>query len=151
MNEPSSDQTDSTPLEIPCDLQEAMVAHCVRKAPMECCGILAGVAPRVSLFLPLRNAAPIETRATRYYADPHDLIEVDKTLRERKLNILAIYHSHPECEAIPSRIDLRENYYGPVPRIIVSLLDETPVVRVWRLDPDSYEELAWRIVEPVEG
>ncbi len=118
---------------------------------MECCGILAGLAQRVTLFLPLRNIADIETRSTRYYADPHDLIEVDRTLRERKLNILAIYHSHPECEAIPSRIDLQENYYGPVPRIIVSLLDETPVVRIWRLDPTSYEELPWRLVEPGEA
>ena len=63
------------------------------------------------------------------------------------MKILAIYHSHPRCEAIPSRTDLRENYYGAVPRIIVSLLDETPDVRIWRLDPDSYEELPWRIVE----
>ena len=96
----------------------------------------------------MRNAAAIETRATRYYADQHDLIEVDTTLRERKLNILAIYHSHPACEAIPSGVDLRENYYGPVPRIIVSLVDETPAVRVWRLDATSYEELPWRLVEP---
>ncbi len=140
--------TESTPLEIPRDLHDAMVAHCLRESPLECCGILAGVAPRVSLFLPLRNAAAIETRATRYYADPHDLIEVDKTLRERKLNILAIYHSHPHCEAIPSRIDLKENYYGAVPRIIISLLEETPDVRTWRLDPDSYEELPWRLVAP---
>jgi [CysO sulfur-carrier protein]-S-L-cysteine hydrolase len=142
--------TESIPLEIPRDLHDAMVAHCLREAPLECCGILAGVAPRVSLFFPLRNAAAIATRASRYYADPRDLIELDKTLRERKLNILAIYHSHPRCEAIPSRIDLQENYYGPVPRIIVSLLDELPVVRTWRLDPDSYEELPWRLVEPVD-
>ena len=25
---------------------------------------------------------------------------------------------------------------------------EIPVVRIWRLDPDSYQELPWRIVEP---
>jgi proteasome lid subunit RPN8/RPN11 len=137
-------------LEIPRDLHDAMVAHCLREAPLECCGVLAGIAPRVSLFFPLRNAAPIETRASRYYAEPQDLIELDKTLRERNLNILAIYHSHPECEAIPSRIDLRENYYGPVPRIIVSLMSPTPDVRVWRLDADSYEELAWRLAGPAD-
>ncbi len=75
LNEPSSDMTELIPLEVPRDLHDAMVAHCLREAPLECCGILAGVAPRVSLFLPLRNAAPIETRATRYFADPQDLIE----------------------------------------------------------------------------
>jgi hypothetical protein len=30
------------------------------------------------------------------------------------------------------------------------LLVEPPDVRVWRLDPDSYEELAWTTVAPSE-
>jgi proteasome lid subunit RPN8/RPN11 len=100
------------------------------------------------------------------------LITAYMALRERGAEILAIYHSHPRWEAVPSRTDLEKNYYGPVPRIIVSLLGATPVVRVWRLDwvletvvevlvvgatpiirvwqldPESYEELSWRIVEP---
>jgi len=122
-----------------------MVAHCLREAPLECCGILGGVPPRVSSFHPLRNAAASETH---YDADPHDLIEAVVALRNRQAEILAIYHSHPRWEAVPSRTDLQENHYGPVPRIIVSLLDATPVVRVWRLDRDAYQELPWRIVGP---
>ncbi len=66
-------------------------------------------------------------------------------LRGRGAEILAIYHSHPRWAAVPSATDLRENHYGPVPRIIVSLLGPSPEVRVWRLDPDSYEELPWRL------
>ena len=104
---------------IPADIHDAMVAHCLREAPLECCGLLGGVAPRVSSFHPLRNAAASETR---YDADPHDLIEAVVDLRERGAEILAIYHSHPRWEAVPSQTDLRENHYGPVPRIIVSLL-----------------------------
>ncbi len=64
--------------------------------------------------------------------------------------MLAIYHSHPRWEAVPSLTDLRENYYGPMPRIIVSLLNDTPDVRIWRLDPDSYQELSWRIIEATD-
>jgi proteasome lid subunit RPN8/RPN11 len=134
------------PLEIPRDLHDAMVAHCRREAPLECCGLLGGVAPRVSSFHPLRNAAASETR---YDADPHDLIAAVVALRQRNAEILAIYHSHPRWPAIPSKTDLRENHYGPVPRIIVSLLDDTPVVRIWRLDENSYAELHWRMVEPI--
>jgi proteasome lid subunit RPN8/RPN11 len=145
LNDPIPDTTELTPLEIPRDLHDAMVAHCLGEAPLECCGLLGGLAPRVSSFHPLRNAAASETR---YDADPHDLIAAVVSLRDRGAEILAIYHSHPRWEAVPSKTDLRENHYGAVPRIIVSLLDEVPDVRVWRLDPDSYEELAWRIVEP---
>jgi proteasome lid subunit RPN8/RPN11 len=126
---------------------DAMVAHCVREAPLECCGILCGVAPRVSLIYPLRNDNQSETR---YNADPHDLIAAHIDFRQKGAEILALYHSHPRWQAIPSQTDLAENYYGPVPRIIVSLVGEKPDVRVWRLDADSFEELSWRIVEPAE-
>ena len=148
MNEPTPDTTDPTPLEIPRDLLDAMVAHCLREAPLECCGLLGGFSPMVSSFHPLRNAAASETR---YDADAHDLIAAVVDLRQRGAEILAIYHSHPRWEAVPSKTDLRENHYGPVPRIIVSLLEESPVVRIWRLDPDSYEELPWRIIEALDG
>ena len=147
MSDPTPDTTELTPLEIPRDLHDAMVAHCLGEAPLECCGLLGGFAPRVSSFHPLRNAAASETR---YDADPHDLIAADVALRDRGAEILAIYHSHPRWEAVPSKTDLRENHYGPLPRIIVSLLTEVPDVRIWRLDSDSYQELPWRIVEPAE-
>lgn len=139
---------DASPLLIPAEIHDAMVAHCVREAPLECCGLLGGVKPRVSSFHPLRNASASETR---YDADPKDLIEAVQSLRKRGAEILAIYHSHPRWAAIPSKTDLRENHYGEVPRIIVSLLGETPEVRTWRLDPDSYEELPWRIAGAEEG
>src|SRR5262249_13779311 len=115
-----------------------MVAHCVRDAPLECCGLLGGVAPVVSSIHPLRNAEASETRST---ADADGLIRAVVALRERGAEILAIYHSHPRWPAVPSKTDLRENHYGSVPRIIVSLLGPEPEVRVWRLDPDSYVEL----------
>ena len=94
---------------------------------------------------PLRNTA---ASPTRYDADPADLIAAVVDLRRRGAEILAIYHSHPKWQAVPSAVDLRENHYGSVPRIIVSLLAEPADVRVWRLDPESFEELAWVVVEP---
>lgn len=133
------------PLEIPAGVVEAMVAHCLRESPRECCGLLGGSPPRVSSFHPLRNAAA--SAETRYDADPRDLIDAVVDLRGRGAEILAIYHSHPRWEAVPSRTDLEENHYGAVPRIIVSLLAEPPDVRAWRLGRDDFEELSWIAVE----
>ncbi|MBX6311579.1 MAG: M67 family metallopeptidase [Isosphaeraceae bacterium] len=138
----------SRTLLIPSNLLDALVAHCRREAPLEACGLLGGVPPRVSSFHPLRN---IRASATRYEADPRDLIAAIQALRARQAEILAIYHSHPRWAAIPSQTDLETNYYGDVPRIIVSLLTEPPEVRIWRLEPNSYEELPWRIVSPAAG
>ena len=135
-------------LTIPAAIHDAMVAHCLREAPLECCGLLGGVPPTVSSIFPLRNALASETR---YTADSRDLIAAVQALRGQEAQILAIYHSHPRWAAIPSRTDLAENHYGDVPRIIVSLLDRPPVVRVWRLDPESYAELPWRLVPEADA
>jgi len=143
----TADESSPLPIEIPRDIHDAIVAHCQRDAPLECCGILGGIAPRVSSFHPLRNTSASESR---YDADPRGLIDAVVALRQHGAEILAIYHSHPRWAAIPSRTDLQENHYGPVPRIIVSLLGSVPEVRVWRLDPDSYEELPWKIIEPTD-
>jgi proteasome lid subunit RPN8/RPN11 len=136
-------------LRIPTDIHRAMVDHCVREAPHEACGLLGGSVGAVTSIHPLRNHLASETR---YEADPRDVIAAVLELRARQAEILAIYHSHPRWEAVPSRTDLETNYYGEVPRIIVSLLGETPKVRVWKLLPESYEELAWeRVGADVEG
>ena len=135
------------PLVIPRDILDAMITHCLREAEDEGCGVLGGPPPRASAIYPLRNIAA--TAANRYDADPIDIIAAVRDLRERSEEIVAIYHSHPKWQAVPSKADLELNHYGGVPRIIVSLLDEPPDVRAWRLDPDSFEELPWRAV-PVE-
>jgi proteasome lid subunit RPN8/RPN11 len=132
----------SWPLVIPEAIFEAMIAHSLRDAPRECCGLLAGFRPFVSSIHPLRNALASEVR---YDADPRDLIEAHLAFRARKAEMLAIYHSHPRSSAIPSKTDLELNFHGEVPRIIISLLGKTPEMRIWRLDETSYEELEWRI------
>jgi proteasome lid subunit RPN8/RPN11 len=134
------------PLEIPRVHRDAMIAHCRAESPLECCGLLGGRAPFVSAFHPLPNVAA--EGETRYMADPVALITAVRALREGGLEILAIYHSHPRWAATPSRTDLADNHWGSMPRIIVSLLTEPPDVRIWRLDPESYEELPWTLVEP---
>lgn len=129
------------PLLIPPEIVQAMVDHCRREAPLECCGLLGGKPPAVTSIHPLRN---VEASPTRYLADPRDVIDAVVTLRGLGSEIVAIYHSHPEWAAVPSRVDLETNYYGELPRIIVSLLGSEPDVRAWRLGPDSFEEVPWR-------
>ncbi len=131
------------PLQIPAAIRDAMVEHCLRQAPLEACGILGGAGRVVASIFPLRNELNDEAR---YRADPHELIAAVQALRGRGEEILALYHSHPKTAAIPSKTDLRENYYGDVPRIIVSLAEDEPVVCVWRLDAESFEELEWTVL-----
>ena len=130
------------PLVIPEAIYDEMIAHSLRDAPLECCGLLSGFPPFVSKIHPLRNVLASETR---YDADPGELIEAHLAFRARGAELLAIYHSHPHSTPIPSKTDLALNFHGDVPRIIVSLLGKKPEMRIWRLDEASYEELQWRI------
>ena len=143
--DPRAADPGSPSLEIPVNLLEEMLDHCRRDAPLECCGILGGVSPSVLSLHPLRNIAVSETR---YQADEKDLIQAIVFLRGHCHEILAIYHSHPRWKAVPSQTDLSQNYWGEMPRIIVSLLTEPPDVRVWRLFRDSFKELSWKLIGP---
>jgi proteasome lid subunit RPN8/RPN11 len=136
----------SEPLLVPSDILESLVAHCVGESPLECCGVLGGVGRQVLSHHPLGNVARSETR---YQGDPGDLVQAWRWLRARGMEILAIYHSHPRWEAVPSAVDRRENHWGEMPHLIVSLLADTPTMRAWRLTAESQTELPWRLVEPV--
>jgi proteasome lid subunit RPN8/RPN11 len=126
---------------IPSSVLEAMRGHCLREAPNEACGILGGAGPPlVASIHPLRNAL---ASPSAYDADPADILDAHRTLRGRGHQFLAIYHSHPTWKAVPSRADLERNFYGDLPRIIVSLLSDPPEARVWRLEPNRFEELCW--------
>lgn len=132
---------------IPWAVHEAMVSHCLHDAPFEACGLLAGNGHTAQGIFLLRNR---ERREDRYDAEPLDLLHAWRCLRRQRQEILGIYHSHPRWRAVPSRTDLERNYHGDTPRIIVSLLDPEPDVRVWRLDSHSYQEIPWRLCrEPV--
>ncbi len=125
-------------LEIPAEIFDAMVEHAQTEAPAECCGLLAGSADAVTKTFRLRNelASPVA-----YQADAKDLFAAFREMRESELELLAIYHSHPKSPARPSRVDLAENFYSDIPRIIISLVGNSPVVKAFRLLPDSFEEL----------
>jgi len=125
-------------LELPAHVIDAMVAHAHAAAPAECCGFVVGAAGVATRTIPLRNelASPVA-----YRADARDLFHAFRLLRDEGLELLAIYHSHPTSPAIPSRVDLAENYYGDLPRIIISLASEPPAIKVFRLHSDGFDEI----------
>ena len=128
-------------LEIPADLFDAMIGQAQKEAPAECCGLLLGRGSSAVRIFPLRNElnSPIA-----YNADARDLFAAHRAMREHRLEITALYHSHPASEARPSRRDLNENYYGEIPRIIISLAGAVPVVKAFLLYEDRFQEIECR-------
>jgi len=90
----------------------AMVTHARKTYPNECCGAMLGSAGDgvkvVSMALPLENAFE-GAQAARYELRPQDLLAADKAARERNMELIGIYHSHPDCDAYFSKTDLENS------------------------------------------
>jgi proteasome lid subunit RPN8/RPN11 len=88
-----------------------MVAHAQSAYPRECCGAMLGVIDgdkSVRIALPLENAYAGE-QAAHYELRPEDLLRADKEARARNLDLIGIYHSHPDCDAYFSQTDLKNS------------------------------------------
>ena len=90
----------------------AMVAHAREVYPNECCGAMIGSiddgAKTVQVAMALENAFE-GAQASRYELRPQDLLAADKAARERRMDLIGIYHSHPDCDAYFSRTDLQNS------------------------------------------
>ena len=88
-----------------------MVQHARETYPNECCGAMLGVIDgdkTVRAAMPLENAFA-GAQAARYELRPEDLLAADKAARERNMDLIGIYHSHPDCDAYFSKTDLQNS------------------------------------------
>lgn len=145
----------STPfcLMLPRVLYEEMLAQARAELPNECCGMLAGrievgneeTPPRAVVLrrLPLINAAasPVE-----YLSDDRSMFEAVRSMNKEGLDTLAIYHSHPASEPVPSRKDREQNYCTTVMNLIISLEGPEPLMRGWWLTTEDHREAEWALV-----
>lgn len=85
-----------------------MVAHVESTYPKEGCGVMIGTGEDVTEAIPLRNAytGPQEDFFT---LDPEDLRRTDEQASSRGLNLVGIFHSHPDCDAYFSKRDLEHS------------------------------------------
>jgi proteasome lid subunit RPN8/RPN11 len=90
----------------------AIVAHARASYPDECCGAMLGVTDgetkTVRDSVALQNAFE-GAQAARYELRPEDLLAADKAARERQMDLIGIYHSHPDCDAYFSTTDLKNS------------------------------------------
>ena len=96
-------------IEVEAEPWNTMVRHAEAAYPNECCGAMLGrTAPDrkiVTVALPLTNSFE-GGQAERYEIRPEDLLAAEKAARERGLDLIGIFHSHPDCDAYFSKTDL---------------------------------------------
>jgi proteasome lid subunit RPN8/RPN11 len=109
----------------------AIIAHARERAPQEACGVLAGAGGRVRRTYFLGNTSV--TPQSNYLADPGRQLKAFQDAERRGLELLAIYHSHPNSAAYPSETDIALAYYPEARHVIVSLAEGRPVVRCFAI------------------
>ena len=90
----------------------AMVSHARATYPNECCGamlgVIAGDTKTVRESMALENSFE-GVQAARYELRPEDLLKADRAARDRGMDLIGIYHSHPDCGAYFSETDLKNS------------------------------------------
>lgn len=124
-------------LVIPEKIYEELIRHCREEAPYEACGILAGRGIGVTVAYRMTNA---ERSSVSYIMDSGEQFRVMKEMRAENLSMLAIYHSHPSSPAYPSSKDVSLAFYEDALYIIVSLAEEEPVVKCFRISNGEIRE-----------
>ena len=89
------------------------------------------------------SARNIAEKPTRFLIDPQDHIDAIRGARKRGLDVLGFYHSHPHSPAVPSETDRAEASYPGDLYMIVSLKDDPPELRLYRLTDGNFRELAF--------
>ena len=89
-----------------------MVNHAQVVYPNECCGAMLGTMDGdnkvVSVAMMLDNVSQ-GSQAARYELRPEDLLKADREARKLGLDVIGIYHSHPDCGANFSETDLKNS------------------------------------------
>lgn len=96
-------------VEITTELLRRIQAHGETTYPEEGAGFLMGAKEgdlyRVVDVVPLPNVREEEARRTRYLISPEETIGVEEEAERRGLNVIGVFHSHPDHPAQPSEFD----------------------------------------------
>ena len=120
---------------------EEMIAHARAEAPAEACGLLAGTDSKVLRIFKTKNEADSDKR---YLVSPKEQFEIFKQIRKDEMELLGIYHSHVASPPYPSETDCEMAVYD-VSYLIVSLEDDEPVIKAYRIKDKNIEEKDFEI------
>jgi [CysO sulfur-carrier protein]-S-L-cysteine hydrolase len=124
-------------LRIPQTIYDDIIAHAREGFPLEVCGILGGKEGTVSAIYRMTNT---DLSNEHFMMEPREQFDVVKKLRVQGLEMTAIYHSHPETPARPSKEDIRLALTPGVSHLIVSLaVTEEPIARSFRISDGRVE------------
>ena len=123
-----------------------IVGNCYDGLPDEACGLLVGPmndgfqpTGEVSEAVPCRNA---DASAMTYTIDGRDMLRAGRVAEALGHEIVGVWHSHTHTEPYPSKTDVEKSVDPAWFYVIVSLRDEAPMLRSYRIRNGEITETA---------
>jgi proteasome lid subunit RPN8/RPN11 len=127
-------------ISLPPELLHKIRKHAEEAYPEEGAGLLLGHHDGETRFvesiLPLQNTFAVEQRHHRYMITPEEMILAEEQADDMGLDIIGVFHSHPNHPAQPSEFD-RERALPWYSYLISSVHEQGALEsRSWRLSDD---------------
>tara|TARA_B100001167_G_scaffold106686_1_gene65272 strand:+ start:53 stop:457 length:405 start_codon:yes stop_codon:yes gene_type:complete len=118
--------------------KDELVAHAIEQQPSESCAMLLGKKVgnnwNVKEVFLTQN---IDNSQTNFTISPEELLKGYQLAEKMHLELVGVFHSHPNSDAIPSSTDKKFMQNNPVPWIIFSGI--TNDLSAYLLDSDVIE------------
>lgn len=82
-----------------------------------------------------------------YLMEPEEQFAVFKDMRQKGLELISIFHSHPHSPARPSAKDIAMAHYKEAIYTIISPEKAKEVMRAFLISDDKYREIGLKIEE----
>ena len=133
---------------------DGMIKHCESGYPYEVCGVMIGNGDEISHYRECKNLIAEDNVETefknsnkldkerlrdRFELDPKSYMEADEWARKNGLEILGIYHSHPDHPSKPSETD--RQVASPFWGYIIYSINEGKFndARIWYINEDDLQ------------
>ena len=121
-----------------------IIKHGQDEFPIECCGYILG---KDGVIVENRRMYNVDQSDEHFTMDPKEQFEAMKEARDKGLEILGNYHSHPATPSRPSKEDIRLAHDSSVSYLIVSLSDTWPVLKSFHIENEEYQEEILEVIE----
>lgn len=132
---------------------DALRAHGEETYPHECCGVLLGTAAadgnHVQAIVRAGNTRT-DSAHNRYHIAPEELVKIQRQARQRALDIVGFYHSHPDHPPMWSQTDFAEAHWIGCSYVITAIANgKAEVTNSFRLVGTGEQDKQFRD-EPLE-
>ena len=117
---------------------DRIVEHAKKEAPIEACGLIAGELNGEDRIIKKVYILTNTDHAEEHFTlDPKEQLAAVKDMRAEGLISLGNWHSHPVSPSRPSDEDKRLAFDSSASYLILSLMDEEPVLNSFHIEGDT--------------